>query len=67
MNVQVTILGAALVVFILLYMWYYLKDAKEGDLIYVGLGEYIEYTAFVVRTVLALAISVFILLFGLFI
>jgi len=66
MNVQVTILGAALVVFTLLYMRHYLKDAKEGDLIYVGLGEHIEYDAFRLRTVLALVGFLIVLLAGLF-
>jgi len=66
MNVAVTIFGMMLALFVLLYMWYYLKDAKEGDLIDVGAGIHIEYSAFVVRTVLALAICLLIVLGGLF-
>jgi hypothetical protein len=67
MNAQVTILGVLGVVIILFSMWYRLKDVKEGDLVYVGLGTYMEYTAFVVRSVLALVGFLIVLLAGLFI
>jgi hypothetical protein len=42
MNLGVTILAIVMIVFGALYAWHKLQGSKEGDLINMGFGTYIE-------------------------
>ena len=65
MNLFIVILSIIAILFCVFWAWFKLKDAKEGDLIDIGLGTYVEYDMFIVRVAIGLIIFCFVLLVGL--
>ena len=65
MNLGLIILSIIAIVFGVLWASYKLKDAKKGDLIDIGFGTYVKYSAFEARVTIGLLLCFLVLLAGL--
>jgi hypothetical protein len=65
MNLVIVIFSIIVILFGVFWAWFKLKDAEEDELIDIGFGTYVSYSAFEARVVIGLFICFFALLVGL--
>ena len=65
MNLAIVVPSIIAILFGVFWAWYKLKDAEEDELIDIGFGTYVEYSAFQARVAIALFLFFFVLLLGL--